>query len=152
MPTRDPHLPDAPPELLRGLGDRYVIERELGRGGMAVVYLAHDRRHDRPVAVKVLRGGLLTSREHADRFLREIRFAAQLTHPHILPLYDSGEIVDPAGRPMLFYVMPMVVGGSLRDRLNAEGRLSVEQAIRDRARRGRRRSTMPIGGTSSIAM
>jgi eukaryotic-like serine/threonine-protein kinase len=130
VPTRDPLLPDAPPELLRGLGDRYVIERELGRGGMAVVYLAHDRRHDRPVAVKVLRGGLLTSREHADRFLREIRFAAQLTHPHILPLYDSGEIVDPAGRPILFYVMPMVVGGSLRDRLNAEGRLSVEQAIR----------------------
>jgi len=106
------------------------VEREIGRGGMSVVYLAHDRRHDRPVALKVLRSGLLTSREHADRFLREIRFAAQLTHPHILPLYDSGEIPDPAGIPLLFYVMPMVVGGSLRDRLKAEGRLPVEQAIR----------------------
>jgi serine/threonine-protein kinase len=124
-------LPEAPSEpLLRGLGERYVIEREIGRGGMSVVYLAHDRRHDRPVALKVLRSGLLTSREHADRFLREIRFAAQLTHPHILPLYDSGEIVDPAGTPLLFYVMPLVVGGSLRDRLKAEGRLAVEQAIR----------------------
>jgi serine/threonine-protein kinase len=131
VPASDPSLPEAPPEpLLRGLGERYVIERELGRGGMSVVYLAHDRRHDRPVALKVLRGALLTSREHADRFLREIRFAAQLTHPHILPLYDSGEIVDPAGRPLLFYVMPMVVGGSLRDRLNAEGRLPLDQAIR----------------------
>jgi serine/threonine-protein kinase len=120
-------LPDS---LLHGLGDRYVIEREIGRGGMSVVYLAQDRRHERPVALKLLRRGLLTSREHADRFLREIRFAAQLTHPHILPLYDSGEITDAAGTPLLFYVMPLVHGGSLRDRLRAEGRLSVEQAIR----------------------
>ncbi len=131
MPTSEPSLPESPPEpLLRGLGDLYVIERELGRGGMSVVYLAHDRRHERPVALKVLRAGLLTSREHADRFLREIRFVAQLTHPHILPLYDSGEILDPGARPLLFYVMPLVAGGSLRERLKAEGRLSVEQAIR----------------------
>ncbi len=97
---------------------------------MSVVYLVHDRRHDRPVALKVLHGALLSSGEHADRFLREIRFAAQLTHPHILPLYDSGEIASPEGPPLLFYVMPLVAGGSLRDRLKAEHRLPVDQAIR----------------------
>jgi eukaryotic-like serine/threonine-protein kinase len=97
---------------------------------MSVVYLARDRRHDRPVALKVLQGRLLTSREHADRFLREIRFAAQLTHPHILPLYDSGEIPSGSGAPVLYYVMPFVAGGSLRDRLKAEGRVAIDQAIR----------------------
>jgi serine/threonine-protein kinase len=116
--------------LTQGLGDRYSIERELGRGGMSVVYLAHDRRHERPVAVKVLQSRLVTGREHADRFLREIRFAAQLTHPHILPLYDSGEISSPGGAPVLYYVMPFVAGGSLRDRLRTERRLAVDQAIR----------------------
>ena len=97
---------------------------------MSVVYLARDRRLDRPVALKVLHGRLLTSHEHADRFLREIRFAAQLTHPHILPLYDSGEIPSAAGAPVLYYVMPYVAGGSLRDRLKAEGRIAIDQALR----------------------
>jgi eukaryotic-like serine/threonine-protein kinase len=128
--------PDRPPSespvglLTRGLGDRYSVEQELGRGGMSVVYLARDRRHDRPVALKVLQGRLLTGREHAERFLREIRFAAQLTHPHILPLHDSGEVPAEGGAPVLYYVMPYVAGGSLRDRLRAEGRLPVDQAIR----------------------
>ncbi len=127
----DRSLTDAPTELLaRGLGGRYRIDRELGKGGMSVVYLARDLRHDRPVALKVLQGRLLTSREHAERFLREIRFAAQLTHPHILPLYDSGEIPASSGAPVLYYVMPYVAGGSLRDRLQAEGRMPVDQAIR----------------------
>jgi len=127
----DRPLFEAPADLLSGgLGDKYALEAELGRGGMSVVYLARDRRHDRPVALKVLQGRLLTSREHADRFLREIRFAAQLTHPHILPLYDSGEVPSESGAPVLYYVMPYVAGGSLRDRLRAEGRLPVDQAIR----------------------
>jgi len=95
---------------------------------MSGVYLAHDRRHDRAVAVKVLQGRL--GREYADRFLREIRFAAQLTHPHILPLYDSGDLPGDDGTPVLYYVMPLVAGGSLRDRLRAEGPLPVDQAIR----------------------
>jgi serine/threonine-protein kinase len=116
--------------LAGGLGERYTLERELARGGMSVVYRAHDRRHDRPVALKVLHGRLLTSPEHAERFLREIRFAAQLTHPHILPLYDSGEISGPGNRRMLYYVMPFVPGGSLRDRLRAEAPLPVDQALR----------------------
>jgi eukaryotic-like serine/threonine-protein kinase len=130
-PERSRPLTDSPAELLAlGLGNRYTIERELGKGGMSVVYLARDLRHDRPVALKVLQGRLLSSREHAERFLREIRFAAQLTHPHILPLYDSGEIPAPAGAPVLYYVMPFVAGGSLRERLKAEGRIAVDQAIR----------------------
>lgn len=130
------NVPDNPPteshlELLaRGLGGRYAVEGELGKGGMSVVYLARDKRHDRPVALKVLQGRLLTSREHADRFLREIRFAAQLTHPHILPLYDSGKVPSASGAHVLYYVMPYVAGGSLRDRLKAEGRMSVDQALR----------------------
>ncbi|HSB54056.1 MAG TPA: serine/threonine-protein kinase, partial [Gemmatimonadales bacterium] len=123
-------MTDLPSELLAGLASRYVVERELGKGGMSVVYLARDLRHDRPVALKVLQGRLLTSREHAERFLREIRFAAQLTHPHILPLYDSGEIPAPEGGPVLYYVMPYVAGGSLRDRLRTEGQMPVDQAIR----------------------
>ncbi len=129
--VHDPPPTESHLELLaRGLGGRYAVERELGRGGMSVVYLARDKRHDRPVALKVLQGRLLTSREHAERFLREIRFAAQLTHPHILPLYDSGQVPSASGDHVLYYVMPFVAGGSLRDRLKAEGRMPVDQAIR----------------------
>lgn len=97
---------------------------------MALVYRARDRRHDRPVAIKILRPGLLAAGESSARFLREIRFAAQLTHPRILPVHDSGELTDSSGAPTLFYVMPFVAGGSLRDRLKAAGRLPVEEAIR----------------------
>jgi len=94
--------------LTQALGDRYRLERELGRGGMAVVYLAEDVRHHRRVAVKVLRSDLARS-IGAERFLREIEIAAGLSHPNILPLHDSGE----AGDDLLYYVMPYVEGESL---------------------------------------
>src|SRR5262245_57536479 len=90
----------------------YRIERELGRGGMATVYLAHDARHHRQVAIKVLRPELAQSLGR-ERFLREIELAAKLSHPHILPLFDSGE-----SDGTLYYVMPNVEGRSLRDRLD----------------------------------
>jgi serine/threonine-protein kinase len=106
------------------LADRYRIERELGRGGMATVYLAHDLRHDRPVALKVLRPELAASLG-PERFLREIRIAARLHHPHILPVHDSGE---DAGR--LWYTMPYVEGESLRHRLAREGQLPLDEALR----------------------
>ncbi|MFL5517265.1 MAG: protein kinase domain-containing protein, partial [Gemmatimonadales bacterium] len=106
------------------LADRYRIERELGRGGMATVWLAQDLRHDRPVALKVLRGELVASLG-PDRFLQEIRIAARLQHPHILPVHDSGEA---AGR--LWYTMPYVEGESLRQRLVRESQLPLEQALR----------------------
>ena len=96
--------------LKAALADRYVIERELGQGGMATVYLAEDLRHHRTVALKVLRPELAATLG-VERFLREIEVAANLQHPHILPLFDSGE----AGG-FLFYVMPYVEGESLRAR------------------------------------
>jgi serine/threonine protein kinase len=110
--------------LAEALADRYRIERELGQGGMATVYLAEDVRHQRKVAVKVLRPELAAALGH-DRFLREITTTANLRHPHILPLYDSGE----AGE-FLFYVMPFVEGESLRDRLQRDGQLSLPDALR----------------------
>jgi eukaryotic-like serine/threonine-protein kinase len=110
--------------LQAALADRYRVERELGRGGMAMVYLAHDLRHDRPVALKVLRPELAASLG-PERFLLEIRIAARLQHPHILPVHDSGEA---AGR--LWYTMPYVEGESLRQRMAREGPLSLDQAVR----------------------
>jgi serine/threonine-protein kinase len=110
--------------LSTALADRYRIEREVGQGGMATVYLAEDVRHHRKVAVKVLRPELAASMG-PDRFVREIEIAAQLQHPHILPLLDSG---DAAG--FLFYVMPYVQGESLRDRLVRERELPVHDALR----------------------
>ncbi|MGH3381558.1 MAG: protein kinase domain-containing protein [Actinoallomurus sp.] len=101
-----------------------MLERELGRGGMATVYAAHDVRHDRPVALKVLHPELAASLG-PERFEREIHFAAQLQHPHILPVHDSGEA---AGR--LYYVMPYVEGESLRQRLARDGELPVADAVR----------------------
>jgi serine/threonine protein kinase len=95
--------------LKAALEDRYAIERELGRGGMATVYLAEDRKHGRKVAVKVLHPELAAVLG-AERFLREIEIAARLTHPHILPLHDSGE-----SGGFLYYVMPYVDGESLHD-------------------------------------
>ena len=110
--------------LRSALADRYRIERELGAGGMATVYLAHDVRHDRKVAIKVLKPDLAESLGR-DRFLREIRLAARLNHPHILALYDSG---DADG--FLYFVMPVMQGQTLRDRLRQEGLLSVDSAVR----------------------
>ena len=110
--------------LTASLADRYRIERELGAGGMATVYLAQDLKHDRKVAVKVLRPDLAAALG-ADRFLSEIKTTANLQHPHILPLHDSGE----AGG-FLFYVMPFVEGESLRDRLNRETQLPIDDALR----------------------
>jgi serine/threonine protein kinase len=117
-------MPDAHAQLQAALADRYRIERELGRGGMATVYLAHDLRHDRPVALKLLHPDLAASLGN-DRFQREIRLAARLQHPHILTVYDSGEA---AGR--LWFTMPYVEGESLRGRLARERQLPVEDAIR----------------------
>ncbi len=137
-------------QLTEALADRYRIERQVGAGGMATVYLAEDVKHRRLVAVKVLRPEL-AAMLGAERFLREIEIAAQLQHPHILPLYDSGavtrggdgsaHVIENAGEHLsadptiqrsiesLFYVMPFVDGESLRDRLNREEQLSVEDTL-----------------------
>jgi len=108
-----------------GLGGTYKLEREVGRGGMATVFLAHDIKHDRSVAIKVLHPEVAAALG-AERFLREIRIAAHLQHPHILTLIDSGEIPrqDGMGPSLLYYVMPYVEGETLRERLTREGRLS----------------------------
>ena len=105
--------------LASALSDRYRIETELGAGGMATVYLAEDLKHHRKVAVKVLRPELAAILG-AERFLKEIEVTANLQHPHILPLFDSGEADS-----FLYYVMPLVEGESLRDKLNREKQLSV---------------------------
>jgi serine/threonine-protein kinase len=112
------------------LADRYRIERELGQGGMATVYLAEDLKHHRRVAIKVLRPEL-ASALGPERFLREIEISAGLHHPHILPLFDSGAIPDAmAGQAaLLYYIMPYVEGESLRDRLNREHQLPIEDAV-----------------------
>jgi tRNA A-37 threonylcarbamoyl transferase component Bud32/TolB-like protein len=109
--------------LSAALADRYRVEGEIGSGGMATVFLAEDLRHHRRVAIKVLHTGLVQTLG-AERFLREIRTVANLTHPHILPLHDSGE-----AEGLLFYVMPYVKGESLRARLDKEGQLPVGDAI-----------------------
>jgi serine/threonine-protein kinase len=121
----------AVPESVRdALAGRYLIQRVLGRGGMGVVYLAHDLRHDRPVALKLVRPGL-AAQSDAERFQREIRLAARLQHPHILPVLDSGSIgTNEAGVEQLWFAMPFVDGESLYDRLNRERRLSLDVAIR----------------------
>jgi len=105
------------------LTNAYSIDRELGRGGMATVYLAQDVKHDRVVALKVLHPELAASLG-PDRFLREIKLAARLNHPHILPLFDSGD-----AEGFLYYVMPYVEGESLRERLDREQQLPVEEAV-----------------------
>jgi serine/threonine-protein kinase len=110
--------------LSAALADRYRLDRELGQGGMATVYLAHDRKHDRPVAIKVLRDDVAAS-VGRERFLREIQLAAKLSHPHILPLYDSGEADG-----TLFYVMPVVQGQSLREQLETQRQLPIADAVR----------------------
>ena len=116
-------MADPVPRLQAAVAGRYAIERELGRGGMATVYLAQDLKHHRPVAIKVLAPELAAALGR-ERFLREIETAARLSHPHILPLHDSGE-----AEGFLYYVMPYVEGESLRDRLNREQQLPIEDAI-----------------------
>jgi serine/threonine-protein kinase len=117
------HMSDVPEVLRAELAGRYRVERELGAGGMATVYLAHDLKHDRQVAIKLLHAELATALG-AERFLTEIRTTARLQHPHILPLLDSG---DANGQP--YFVMPYVQGESLRDRLSREKRLPVDEAV-----------------------
>jgi tetratricopeptide (TPR) repeat protein len=117
-------LPESQLDRLRmALSDRYALERELGVGGMATVYLARDLKHDRSVAIKVMRPELGASLG-SERFLREIQLASGLQHPHILPLYDSG-----AANGLLYYVMPYVEGESLQERLRREGQLPLEDAM-----------------------
>ncbi|HTI61888.1 MAG TPA: protein kinase [Gemmatimonadaceae bacterium] len=113
-----------PAELSALLAGRYTVERELGRGGMATVYLAHDLKHDRKVAIKVLRAELAAVLG-AERFVAEIKTTASLQHPHILPLFDSGEADG-----QLYYVMPYVAGETVRERLDRETQFSVDDAIR----------------------
>jgi serine/threonine-protein kinase len=117
-------MADVLDRLKAALADRYRIESELGSGGMATVYLAQDLKHERRVAVKVLRPELAASLG-TDRFLREIKITANLNHPHILPLLDSGEADS-----FLYYVMPYVEGESLRDRLIRDKQLPVNDAMK----------------------
>jgi eukaryotic-like serine/threonine-protein kinase len=127
----EPLLLHDAPQLPRLLGGRYHIVREIGRGGMATVYLADDPKHRRQVAVKVLHADVARI-IGGERFLREIAIAARLSHPHILPLHDSGEVRDRGeDEPAFLYsVSPFVSGESLRSRLQREGRLSAEDILR----------------------
>src|SRR6266404_5173095 len=111
-------------KLRTALTDRYRVEREVGVGGMATVYLARDLRHDRDVAIKVLHPDLAAALG-AERFLAEIKTTAKLQHPHILPLLDSG-----AADGLLYYVMPVVTGETLRARLERERQLSIPETLR----------------------
>jgi serine/threonine-protein kinase len=120
------------------LSDRYAIQEELGAGGMATVYLAEDLKHDRKVAVKVLRPELAAVLG-AERFVQEIKTTASLQHPHILPLFDSGQAVVPplrgaergtGGEAFLYYVMPYIEGETLRDKLDRETQLGIEVAVK----------------------
>src|SRR4029079_9603937 len=118
------HVTNPADQLNTSLAGRYAIERELGQGGMATVYLAQDIKHKRKVALKVLKpelGAVLG----VDRFLSEIQVTANLHHPHLLPLFDSGEADG-----LLFYVMPYVEGETLRRRIDREKQLPVEEAVR----------------------
>jgi len=121
-------MTDTLQRLTAALGERYALEREIGAGGMATVYLARDLRHGRNVAIKVVRPELSGSGGIA-RFLREIELAARLQHPHILPVFDSGTIDDGAGGQTPYFVMPFVEGETLRARLGREKQLSVVDAI-----------------------
>src|SRR5688500_8090775 len=124
MTPGDPPLTVQDDALQRALGERHRLEREVGRGGAALVFLAQDLKHDRPVAVKILRPEISASLG-AERFLREIGTAARLQHPHIVPIYDSGDVES-----MLYLVMPYVECESLRERLDREGRLPLAEAVR----------------------
>ena len=126
----DQPLPDPPKQLRDALADRYRLERELGQGGMATVYLARDLKHDRDVAIKVLRPDLAAALG-AERFLAEVKITARLDHPHILTLIDSAAFAEHPGGPEVrpYYVMPFVRGESLRARLTREKQLGVDEAL-----------------------
>ncbi|MGD8868412.1 MAG: serine/threonine-protein kinase, partial [Gemmatimonadales bacterium] len=117
-------MSEIPSRLTAALADRYAIERELGEGGMATVYLAEDLKHKRKVALKVLRPELAAVLG-AERFVQEIETTASLQHPHILPLFDSGQVDG-----FLYYVMPYIEGETLRDKLNRETQLGIDEAVR----------------------
>ena len=117
-------MTDPVTRLNAALQGRYRVERELGEGGMATVYLADDLKHERKVALKVLKPELAAV-VGAERFLAEIKTTANLQHPHILPLHDSGEADG-----FLFYVMPYVEGDTLRDKIDREKQLSVQESLR----------------------
>jgi eukaryotic-like serine/threonine-protein kinase len=129
-PPWNPLLTGIAERLSTALADRYTIEREIGRGGMATVLLARDRKHDRPVALKVLRPELSVAMG-PDRFQREITLATRLQHPHILSIYDSGAIAaTPTAPPLYWFAMPYIEGESLRARLERERQLPIEDALR----------------------
>jgi serine/threonine-protein kinase len=117
-------MTNSAPALVRALADRYRIERELGQGGMATVYLAQDLKHDRKVALKVLKPELAAVLG-AERFVVEIKTTAALQHPHILPLFDSG-----TADGFLYYVMPYIEGETLRAKLDRETQLGVDESVR----------------------
>jgi serine/threonine-protein kinase len=120
----------APPRLAIALSERYRIERELGAGGMATVYLAADLKHDRKVAIKILKPELAAVLG-AERFVQEIKTTAALSHPHILPLFDSGQAGGrEGGQEFLYYVMPFIEGETIRERLNRETQFGVDEAVR----------------------
>ena len=121
-------MSDTLQRLTSALGDRYALEREIGAGGMATVFLARDLRHGRPVAIKVVRPEL-SGADGIARFLREIELAARLQHPNILPVFDSGAIDDGSGGRTPYFVMPFVQGETVRARLGRERQLPVEDAI-----------------------
>src|SRR3954470_4177849 len=120
MPSPSASSSALPPSLT---ASRYVLERELGRGGMATVYLARETKHERQVAIKVLHPEVSAS-FGSERFLREIGIAARLAHPHLVPLIDSGE-ADGA----LYYISAFIPGGSLRDRLRRDSQLAIADAL-----------------------
>jgi eukaryotic-like serine/threonine-protein kinase len=111
------------------LADRYAFERQLGEGGMATVWLARDLRHDRLVAIKVIRPELAGAMG-GDRFLREVQLTARLQHPNIVPLLDSGAVPTSDGISLPWYAMPYLAGESLRARLGRERQLAIEDALR----------------------
>ena len=117
-------MPSSLEDLRAALAGRYEIDREIGKGGMATVYLASDLKHDRHVAIKVLRPELAAVLG-AERFVQEIKTTANLQHPHILPLFDSGEADS-----FLYYVMPFIDGETLRDKLDRETQLGIDEAVK----------------------
>ena len=131
-------MSEIPVRLRTALGDRYLIEEEIGRGGAATVYLAEDVKHARKVAIKVLRPDTRAGGYEPQRFLREIRIAASLAHPQILPLHDSGECDG-----LLYFVMPYAGCESLRDRLVPRGAAAGGRGAPDHPSRGRRAGLRP---------